>query len=94
MTATMNISATSHTPKVMLDKKNLIFEIEGESRPENVYDFYCPIITKLKNELESISRDLKQAGHSKTSFKADFKLSYFNSSSAKFISDILSLLKS
>ncbi len=89
----INIESTKYTPKVILDRENQVFELEGESRPENVFDFYSPIITKLNDFLECLHEQNLEDSQSKSTLKANFKLFYFNSSSAKFIADIIGLLK-
>lgn len=85
----INISATAKSPKVILDVENNIFDIEGNSRPENVRDFYYPIIDTLKEYFESI----KEKAYDGFSIKFNFKLDYFNSSSAKFLADMLVIIK-
>ena len=76
------INATEITPKICFDYINKTFEISGESRPENVKDFYEPILTWIDNFFKS--------NNNNTLSKFDIKLEYFNSSSAKFL---LTLLK-
>ncbi len=82
------IEKTSKTPRVLFDPDNWVLEIEGISRPENVRQFYYPIIERLenfrKNELESIKPEER-----KKPFIVKLYLDYFNSSSAKFILDII-----
>lgn len=85
----LNITATDKSPKVILDPESKIFEMEGNSRPENVRDFYYPIIDTLRDYLEDYVSNNKKDDL----FKFNFKLDYFNSSSAKFISDILVVFK-
>jgi len=46
----LKIEATDKTPRIILDPYNDIFEISGNSRPENVSEFYFPVINWL-NEL-------------------------------------------
>ncbi|MCK4663606.1 MAG: DUF1987 domain-containing protein [Bacteroidales bacterium] len=73
------------TPKVLFDPTNNKFEISGYSRPEDVRAFYKPIISWLKDfgkEIDSVK------GFNKP-IEFNFKLIYFNSSSAKFLLDIL-----
>ncbi|MFA6404034.1 MAG: DUF1987 domain-containing protein [Salinivirgaceae bacterium] len=85
------IKETTSTPKVVLDSRNNNFEFQGCSRPEDVRNFYMPII----NWLEKF-RDTKAAieveKHATNPIIFKFKLDYFNSSSAKFILDILVLI--
>lgn len=87
----LNIDATLKSPKVIFDPENFLYEMEGNSRPENVRDFYYPIIDTLKEYFEEQYN--KENINQNKSFKFNFKLDYFNSSSAKFISDILVIVK-
>ena len=91
---TLKISASEFTPKVIFDPEENCFEISGESRPENAGKFYEPILDwldkyyKLRYWQDSKFKNEENA----TVFK--FKLDYFNSTSAKFILDILKKLES
>lgn len=40
--------STRSEPKVLLDKENNTFEMLGKSLPENVNDFYNPILAWLE----------------------------------------------
>ncbi|MBI4647751.1 MAG: DUF1987 domain-containing protein [Bacteroidia bacterium] len=71
--------ASADTPKVLFDPANKIFEISGESRPENVKVFYEPVLVWLDNYLA----ELKAQGK-KEAFVLKMYLEYFNSSSAKY----------
>lgn len=87
----LKIEQTNVSPFVNLDPSRGVFILGGYSRPENVRDFYFPIISWLdefKNELI----DLKNKGQLLSQFNFDFKFIYFNSSSAKFLYDIVILL--
>jgi len=87
------IDATAKSPKVTLDIEKNVFQIEGNSRPENVRDFYYPIIDLLKEYFEGLSKKNFQEYFEEFPIKFNFKLDYFNSSSAKFLSDILVIIK-
>lgn len=89
----LNIPATEKSPRVLFDTSNYLFEIQGNSRPENGRDFYFPIIYKLRKHFEKVIDKNKIGAFNEKCFKFNFKLDYFNSSSAKFISDILVLIK-
>lgn len=89
----LNIPATAKSPRVLLDTDKNIFEIQGNSRPENVRDFYFPIIYKIRKYFEKVIDKNMVDEFNEKSFKFNFKLDYFNSSSAKFISDILVLIR-
>lgn len=72
--------ATSNTPKVLLDSVNKVFEINGESRPEDVKSFYEPIFKWFDTYL----LELNTQGI-KDTVVLKMYLEYFNSSSAKYI---------
>ena len=88
----IKIPETEKSPRVLFDPENRVFELEGNSRPENVREFYHPIIDKLKTYFENILEDQKLEDFKENPIKFVYKLEYFNSSSAKFISDILILI--
>lgn len=67
------------TPEVFFDAQQGILEIKGKSIPENAYNFY-------KKLLDWIDGYKKQPA-AKT--KLIFQLTYFNSSSAEYILDIM-----
>ncbi|MDP4266629.1 MAG: DUF1987 domain-containing protein [Bacteroidota bacterium] len=84
----LNIEATDISPKILFDIKNNVFDIIGKSRPENVRAFYQPVLNWLdKFEVEIISKS-NEALANKLIINLVFE--YFNSSSAKFIFDIIS----
>lgn len=84
----INIEETKATPSVILDVENRKFEIAGCSRPENVREFYMPVINWFEGALEK-TEEIKTKLSADGIVNFDFKLSYFNSASAKFILDIL-----
>lgn len=77
------IKATDSTPNVTLDKAHGIFEISGNSLPENVMAFYDPI-------MKWILAYVKEPNPSTTFV---FKLTYFNTASSKTIFSLLSSLE-
>jgi hypothetical protein len=83
--AELRIEKTDKTPRVLFNPENAILELEGNSRPENVRDFYYPVIHQIQEYFNSLNeKEVKDK-----SFRISFKMGYFNSSSAKFIADIL-----
>jgi hypothetical protein len=87
----IKIEATEKSPRVYFDPENRKFELEGNSRPENVREFFYPIIDKLREYFEDIINNGVDDNQNNP-VKFVFQLEYFNSSSAKFISDILILI--
>lgn len=84
----ISIEETKATPSVILDIDNRKFEIAGCSRPENVREFYMPVINWFESALDK-TEEVKTKLSTDGTVDFDFKLSYFNSASAKFILDIL-----
>ena len=78
------IEAGEDTPTVELFPEKDLFQISGNSLPENAQTFYGPVIAWL--------REYAQNPNSATVFT--FKLNYFNSASSKQITSILSTLNS
>ena len=76
---TLRLEQTDDSPFVMLDKENNRFEISGKSLPEDVVDFYQPVLDWLNS--------YRSEPNSNTEFS--FKLIYFNTASSKLILDIL-----
>lgn len=72
------LEATDTSPKIEFNTNGDLLMI-GESRPENVVKFFEPILSWL-DELSSNKPD---------HITLDFKLEYYNSSSAKFIMEML-----
>lgn len=81
------IPATDSSPKVALDPANNIFEISGESRPEDVRKFYEPLLAWI----DEYGVFLKSNTPNKK-IQFNFIFEYFNSSSAKYVMDIMSKL--
>lgn len=73
------IKGTETTLTVTLDKANGIFEFSGKSRPENVSDFFEPIF----NWFDGYEKQPNQET------LVNFKLDYYNSSSAKVLLRLL-----
>ena len=86
------IEATDKTPGIILDPYNDLFEISGNSRPEDVRQFYYPVENWLV-EFEKEVLNIKALKFDKKHpLNFNFKMNYFNSSSAKFLYDVMSKL--
>jgi hypothetical protein len=79
----IKLKQTAATPKVILDANAGLMEISGASIPEDADGLYIPIITWLE--------EYATKPNERTVF--NFGLRYFNTSSSKFLLDILLLLK-
>ena len=85
----LKIEATDSSPRVEFNYTTKVYEITGESRPENASQFYLPILAWLDrfndfaHELPAESKDVN--------FK--FDMEYMNSISMKFLFEILKKLE-
>lgn len=75
----MEIRAGEQTPQVLLDKEQNILKIEGFSFPDNPHVFYTAIVDWFK----AYCKDAPAETH------FTFGFLYVNSTSVKFINDIL-----
>jgi len=84
----MILTPTIFTPRVILDHEEAFFEIAGESRPQDVREFFFPIIEWMDNFGES----LLSSDNNRKPVIFNFNFNYFNSGSAKCILDICKIL--
>ena len=73
------LQETEDTPKIVFDPANNIFEISESSHPENPIAFFKPVL----GWIEEYSKNPIPLTN------VAFKLDYFNSSSAKYILNII-----
>lgn len=83
----IKLQETDNTPEVKLDHSENYIRFKGDSRPEDVRKFYLPIIDWL-GEYEKQLHYIKDQGGS-VDIVVDFEFEYFNSSSAKYLMDII-----
>ena len=76
-------NGTSDTPTVILDKEANKFHFSGKSLPEDVKEFYNPILTWFD--------DYAKEPNPKTI--VEYKMEYFNTASSKIILDVLTRLE-
>lgn len=79
------IERTDNTPKIVFDPEEFLFTIKGASRPENARKFYEPVISWLE-------RYIAQLPSTSAPLSVEVKLSYFNSASMNYLSDIFKLI--
>jgi len=75
----LNIEGSSHTPKIILDKDKGLYEISGQSLPENVAAFFAPVFEWLDAYMADPNEETV----------VSFKMEYFNTASSKMIYEIL-----
>ena len=84
------IEATVNSPRIVLDPEELKFEFSGESRPENVRNFYLPVLEWLE-KFSTHQSGMKESERT-PALNCMFNFEYFNSTSAKYILDIFKSL--
>lgn len=87
------IQATTDSPTVHFDSTSNVLSISGESRPENPAKFFTPLIEWLINYEKLLYWRKNEAKNEIAPITFRFNLGYFNSTSAKYIMDILLLVK-
>ena len=80
----ISIEATERAPAIDFNFEANTFVIKGESYPEDVTDFYGPLIDNLESHLRS---------QQSASISFLFDLIYFKSSSAKIFMGLFDLLE-
>lgn len=78
----IDIQKTISTPHMIIDEENNYLMLSGESFPENIVNFYEPLMTWIDDYLES---DF-------ATFTFDCSLVYFNSSTSKLLMNILNAM--
>jgi len=79
----LKIAQSDDSPEILLDQEEGRFEISGKSLPEDVVDFYQPVLDWLKVYQKNPN----------TTTELQLKLIYFNTASSKMILDILMILE-
>jgi hypothetical protein len=85
------LESTESTPEIHFNIENHIFDMTGVSMPENASGFYQQIIDWLDVYKENVAN--KHTGGDDISIKLNFKLTYCNSASAKYLLIIMERLK-
>lgn len=81
------IQKTDYSPEIILDHENRIFEIKGESRPENVREFYGIVFDWFREYC-----NLLYFNNCRSCIELKLSFDYFNSTSTKTIYDIIAFL--
>lgn len=86
-------ASDKYRPEILFSPEENIFRIIGISRPEDSNSLFQPAITWLNNFLEYLLSKDEIAFTFEDPFIIQFDLSYFNSSTAKFLFDMIMVLK-
>lgn len=83
--------ASTYTPALHFSPELKVFELKGVSLPENVIDFYAPVLEWLdKFENECVETYLNQGNDL---LRLVFKLCYYNSGTIRYLIAILNKMK-
>ncbi len=85
------LESTEFTPEVHFKTDNHVFDMTGVSMPENASVFYRQVTEWLDEYEKNIVNNSTVTG--KISIKLNFKLTYCNSASAKYLLIIMEKLK-
>ena len=77
------IEATSTTPKILCDADQGIISMEGDSYPENSFEFFKDLLVWVESYLATLT----------TPLKLELRLIYLNTSSVKMLMDIFDMLE-
>ncbi len=88
---TLSVPGTHNAPKIYFSPSENRFEIEGKSAPEDVRELYYPVIEWITSFVKETKA--KNSYTRSNPLVLKLNLEYFNSSSAKFIYDIILGLK-
>lgn len=78
----IEVAKTISTPHMVIDAENNYLMLAGESFPENIMNFYGPLLSWLESYLAT---DFSV-------FTFDCRLVYFNSSTSKLLMNILGIM--
>ena len=81
------VQKTDYSPEIILDHENKIFEIKGESRPDNVREFYGKVFDWFTEYC-----NLLYFNNCKSYIELKLSFDYFNSTSTKTLYDIIAFL--
>lgn len=73
------LQGNDENPEVILDKATNEFRFTGKSLPEDVKEFYTPILEWIENYVEDPNEETL----------VEFDMEYFNSASSKQLLDVL-----
>lgn len=81
----LKIEAEKYVPGLSFDSKNNIFDIKGDSYPENTAERYAPAFAWLESYLGELEKD--------KDIVFNMELRYFNSSSSQILTDFFDILE-
>jgi len=89
----LHLKPTGLTPEILLDPDQNRYIIQGNSRPEDAREFYIPVIEWLALFRSLLLADGKSRFTDEDPFIIQFYFTYFNSSTVKFLNDIINEIR-
>jgi hypothetical protein len=86
-------SHTRYTPEIKFDPDAQEFHISGISRPEDAYEFYEPLLSLVEDYVKNMLEASNKNKLDNQTFTILFDFKYMNSSSSKYIFQIISNFK-
>jgi hypothetical protein len=87
------IPEKDNSPAIRFDPDTNHLSLSGDSTPENCMEFYKPVIQWLENYRALLYYRNRNTQRRQT-MKLEIRLNYFNTTSAKFLLEILKISKS
>ncbi len=78
MISKLEVRGTRDTPEILFDPENNLFEISGNSLPEDTTKFFTPVFNWVEDYIQSPNKETR----------IQCKFEYFNSSSAKMLYEL------
>jgi len=75
---------TEYTPRIVMDSNKHLIDIEGDSFPENTYDFYRPMMDWINSYFSTVYNEITTV---------NIEINYFNSSSSQLFFDFFDILE-
>ena len=79
----LNIASTQSTPSIQTDTASGLLRLDGDSYPENSFDFFTPVF----HWIETFLREHE------TPLRLELRIVYMNTSSVKAMMDIFDMLE-
>ena len=93
MTEKLYRKPTDYTPHISFDPLKQKFELSGIARPENTYEFFEPILNWVEDYVKKTIEAHESGYLTNETFLIVFNFKYINSSSSKYIFQIITNFK-
>ena len=93
MAERLYIAPSQYTPEIDFDPKKHKFKMSGVARPEDSYEFFEPLLSWVESYVKQTLEDYEQNKLLNETFIIMFDFEYMNSSSSKYIFQIISIFK-